>query len=340
MPIAAPYIAIDLGSVNTLVYIKDKGIVIREPTLAVVDSSRRERVLYVGEEAGYHLGRTRDSAEVVHPIVNGTIADFDTAKVMIRYFIRKAIGTNYLIKPKVLVSVPSGLPALSKRAVVEAVQVAGAKKIYLVEKALAVAIGSGLPVYEPIGSMVVDVGGGTTDTAIVSMGGMVVSQSVDVGGQRMDESIVSYLKTYSSMLIGDRTAEQVKIDLASAIPPAENRYVHVRGRDLLSAHAMDVEFSTAQAYEAVREPCTAVLASIKWVLERTPPELAADIMRNGIHLTGGASQIANLDRFIATSTGIPVLLAREPADCTILGLGYLLDNQDLLDSLPPASIKG
>ena len=312
MPIAAPYIAIDLGSVNTLVYVKDKGIVIREPTLAVVDSSRRERVLYVGEEAGYHLGRTRDSAEVVHPIVNGTIADFDTAKVMIRYFIRKAIGTNYLIKPKVLVSVPSGLPALSKRAVVEAVQVAG----------------------------VVDVGGGTTDTAIVSMGGMVVSQSVDVGGQRMDESIVSYLKTYSSMLIGDRTAEQVKIDLASAIPPAENRYVHVRGRDLLSAHAMDVEFSTAQAYEAVREPCTAVLASIKWVLERTPPELAADIMRNGIHLTGGASQIANLDRFIATSTGIPVLLAREPADCTILGLGYLLDNQDLLDSLPPASIKG
>ena len=317
MPIAAPYIAIDLGSVNTLVYVKDKGIVIREPTLAVVDSSRRERVLYVGEEAGYHLGRTRDSAEVVHPIVNGTIADFDTAKVMIRYFIRKAIGTNYLIKPKVLVSVPSGLPALSKRAVVEAVQVAGAKKIYLVEKALAAAIGSGLPVYEPIGSMV-----------------------VDVGGQRMDESIVSYLKTYSSMLIGDRTAEQVKIDLASAIPPAENRYVHVRGRDLLSAHAMDVEFSTAQAYEAVREPCTAVLASIKWVLERTPPELAADIMRNGIHLTGGASQIANLDRFIATSTGIPVLLAREPADCTILGLGYLLDNQDLLDSLPPASIKG
>jgi rod shape-determining protein MreB len=228
MPIAAPYIAIDLGSVNTLVYVKDKGIVIREPTLAVVDSSRRERVLYVGEEAGYHLGRTRDSAEVVHPIVNGTIADFDTAKVMIRYFIRKAIGTNYLIKPKVLVSVPSGLPALSKRAVVEAVQVAGAKKIYLVEKALAAAIGSGLPVYEPIGSMVVDVGGGTTDTAIVSMGGMVVSQSVDVGGQRMDESIVSYLKTYSSMLIGDRTAEQVKIDLASAIPPAENRYVHVR----------------------------------------------------------------------------------------------------------------
>ncbi|MBQ9307886.1 MAG: rod shape-determining protein [Clostridia bacterium] len=339
MSFSAPDVAIDLGTTNTLVYVKGRGIVIREPTLVVVDGEKRDRVLYVGDEAGYRLGRTRDASEVIRPVRGGEIIDFNTAKVMIRYFLRKAIGTNHLIRPRVLLSVPASLPALSRRALYEAVTVAGVRKIFTVEKALAAAIGSGLPVYEPIGSMVVDIGGGTTDTAIVSLGGMVVSQSVDVGGNRMDDAIVSYLKTYSSMLIGDRTAEQVKIDLASAMPPEENRYVHVRGRDLLSTHAMDVEFTTAQAYEAVREPCTAILASVKWVLERTPPELAADIMRNGIHLTGGASQIARLDRFIATSTGIPVLVAREPADCTILGLGYLLENQDLLEGLQVLSAK-
>ncbi len=339
MPFHAPNVAIDLGSSNTLIYLKGRGIVLREPTMVIVDGEKGNRVLYVGDEASVHRGRTRNASDLICPIRNGTIEDFDAAKILLRYFMRKAIGTNHITKPKVIISIPSDLPPLSRRALIEAVHVAGAKRIYMVEKALAAAIGSGLPAYDPVGSMVVDVGGGTTDTAIVSMGGLVVSQSVPTGGNRMDDAIVNYMKSYSSMLIGERTAEQVKIDLASALPPEENRYVHVRGRDLRSAHAMDVEFTSAQAYEALRDSCAAILASVMWVLERTPPELAADIMRNGIHLTGGASQIANLDRYIANHTGIPVLLAREPADCTIMGLGYLLENEDLLESLPAVNVK-
>ena len=333
MPLFAPDIAIDLGTSNTLVYVRSHGVVICEPTVVVVSAQDRHMVRAIGDEAKFLLGRTRDSLVAVTPIRNGVIADFDATMLLVRYFIRKAIGSSHLFKPRVLVAVPSGLPAISRRAVLEAVKTAGAKKVILVEKALAAAIGTGLPVYDPTGSMVVDVGGGTTDTAIVSMGGIVVSQSVQVGGGRMDDAIVSYLKKNSSMLIGDRTAEEVKKDLASALPAQENRHVHIRGRDLLSSHAMDVEFSSAQAYEAVTEPCMAILASVKWVLERTPPELAADIMRNGIHLCGGASQLTALDQFIGQQTGIPVLLAREPEDCTIMGLGHLLENSELLDGL-------
>ncbi len=339
MPFHAPNLAIDLGSSNTLIYVKGRGIILREPTVVMVDGEKHNKVLYVGDEASAHRGRTRNASDFIYPIENGAIADFDAAKILIRYFMRKAIGTNYLARPKVVISIPSDLPPLSRRALIEAIQAAGVKRIYMVEKSLAAAIGSGLPTFDPIGSMVVDVGGGTTDTAIVSMCGLVVSQSVQVGGRRMDDAIINYMKMYSSMLIGERTAEQVKIDLASAVPPEENRFVHVRGRDLRSAHAMDVEFTSAQAYEALREPCAAILASVMWVLERTPPELAADIMRNGIHLTGAASQIAHLDRYIANATGIPVLMAREPADCTILGLGFLLENEELLESLPAVNIK-
>ena len=339
MPFHAPNVALDLGSSNTLMYVKGRGIVLREPTVVMLDSEKRNHVLFVGDEASAHRGRTRNASDFIYPVQNGTIEDFDAAKILIRYFMRKAIGTNYIIKPNVVVSIPSDLPPLSRRALIEAIQTAGVKHIYMVEKSLAAAIGSGLPVYDPVGSMVVDIGGGTTDVAIVSLGGLVVSQSVQMGGRRMDDAIVTYMKNYSSMLIGERTAEQVKIDLASAMAPEENRYVHVRGRDLRSSHAMDAEFTSAQAYEALRECCAAILASIMWVLERTPPELAADIMRNGIHLTGAAAQIAHLDRYIANATGIPVLIAREPADCTIHGLGYMLENEELLDSLPAVNIK-
>ena len=340
MGFMAPELAIDLGTSNTLVYVRGKGIVISEPTVAVVEARDKHLVRAIGDEAGLLLGRTTDTLKAIRPVRNGVIEDFDTCEVLLRYFIRKAIGVSHLVKPRILVSIPAGLPAVSRKVVQEATVLAGAKRCILVEKPLAAAIGSGLPAYEPIGSMVVDIGGGTTDSAIVSLGGMVVSQSIQVGGEKMSDAIVGYLKKNSGMLIGDRTAEDVKIDLASATPPSgDNRRVHVRGRDLLSARVMDVEFTAAQAHDAVLEPCMAIVASIRWVLERTPPELSADIMRSGIHLTGGASQLFGLDQFIGSQLGIPVLMAKEPQDCTVTGMGYLVENRDLLNDLARSDIN-
>jgi len=333
MAFFAPDIGIDLGTSNTVVYVRGRGIVISEPTMVVVDSNNKRNVRAVGDEAKFLLGRTSDALTVVRPLKGGSIVDFDMTEMLIRYFIRKAIGVSHVIKPKVVVSVPVGLPAVSRKAVTEAAEVAGAKTVYLVEKPFAAAIGSGLPVYEPVGSMVVDIGGGTTDVAVVSLGGLVVAQSIQVGGTKMDEAIINYIKREFNMLIGDRTAEDVKLDLAAAMPLTEGRQVRIRGRDLLSPQAMDIEFTSSQAYEAIKEPCRAILAAIKWVLERTPPELAADIMRSGVHLTGGAAQLFAMDQFIATELGIPVLIAKEPEDCTVMGLGYLVENMQLLTSM-------
>ncbi|MBP3454202.1 MAG: rod shape-determining protein [Clostridia bacterium] len=333
MAFFAPDIGIDLGTSNTVVYVRGRGIVISEPTMVVVDSNNKRNVRAVGDEAKFLLGRTSDALTVVRPLKGGSISDFDMTEMLIRYFIRKAIGVSHVIKPKVVVSIPVGLPAVSRKAVTEAAQVAGAKTVYLVEKPFAAAIGSGLPVYEPVGNMVVDIGGGTTDVAVVSLGGLVVAQSIQVGGVKMDEAIINYIKREFNMLIGDRTAEDVKLDLAAAMPLSEGRQVRIRGRDLLSPQAMDIEFTSAQAHEAIKEPCRAILAAIKWVLERTPPELAADIMRSGVHLTGGGAQLFAMDQFIATELGIPVLIAKEPEDCTVMGLGYLVENMQLLTSM-------
>ena len=333
MAFFAPEIGIDLGTSNTVVYVRGRGIVISEPTMVVIDSGNKRNVRAVGDEAKFLMGRTSEALTVVKPIKNGSIADFDMTEMVLRYFMRKAIGVSHVVKPKVVVSVPANLPAVARKAVSEAAEIAGAKTVYLIEKPFAAAIGSGLPVYEPVGSMVVDIGGGTTDVAIVSLGGIVVAQSVQVGGAKMDEAIINYIKREFNMLIGDRTAEDVKIDLATAMPLVEGRQVRIRGRDLLSPQAMDIEFTSAQAYEALREPCRAIIAAIKWVLERTPPELAADIMRGGIHLTGGGAQLFAMDQFIATELGIPVLIAKEPEDCTVMGLGYLVENIQLLNAI-------
>ena len=333
MAFFAPDIGIDLGTSNTVVYVRGRGIVISEPTMVVVDSGNKRSVRAVGDDAKFLLGRTSDALTVVRPIRGGSIADFDMTEMVLRYFMRKAIGVSHVVKPKVVVSIPAGLPAVARKAVSEAAEIAGAKTVYLIEKSFAAAIGSGLPVYEPVGSMVVDIGGGTTDVAVVSLGGLVVAQSVQVGGVKMDEAIINYIKREFNMLIGDRTAEDVKIDLATAMPLVEGRQVRIRGRDLLSPQAMDIEFTSAQAYEALREPCRAILAAIKWVLERTPPELAADIMRGGIHLTGGGAQLFAMDQYIATELGIPVLIAKEPEDCTVMGLGYLVENIQLLNAI-------
>lgn len=339
MAFFAPDIGIDLGTSNTVVYVRGRGIVISEPTMVVVDSNNKRNVRAVGDEAKFLLGRTSDALTVVRPLKGGSISDFDMTEMLIRYFIRKAIGVSHVIKPKVVVSIPVGLPAVSRKAVTEAAQVAGAKTVYLVEKPFAAAIGSGLPVYEPVGNMVVDIGGGTTDVAVVSLGGLVVAQSIQVGGVKMDEAIINYIKREFNMLIGDRTAEDVKLDLAAAMPLSEGRQVRIRGRDLLSPQAMDIEFTSAQAHEAIKEPCRAILAAIKWVLERTPPELAADIMRSGVHLTGGGAQLFAMDQFIATELGIPVLIAKEPEDCTVMGLGYLVENMQLLTSMGKQSFN-
>ena len=333
MAFFAPDIGIDLGTSNTVVYVRGRGIVISEPTMVVVDSGNKRSVRAVGDDAKFLLGRTSDALSVVRPIRGGSIADFDMTEMVLRYFMRKAIGVSHVVKPKVVVSIPAGLPAVARKAVSEAAEIAGAKTVYLIEKPFAAAIGSGLPGYEPVGSMVVDIGGGTTDVAVVSLGGLVVAQSVQVGGVKMDEAIINYIKREFNMLIGDRTAEDVKLDLASAMPLSEGRQVRIRGRDLLSPQAMDIEFTSAQAHEAIKEPCRAILAAIKWVLERTPPELAADIMRSGIHLTGGGAQLFAMDQFIATELGIPVLIAKEPEDCTVMGLGYLVENMQLLASI-------
>ena len=333
MAFFAPDIGIDLGTSNTVVYVRGRGIVISEPTMVVVDSGNKRSVRAVGDDAKFLLGRTSDALTVVRPIRGGSISDFDMTEMVLRYFMRKAIGVSHVVKPKVVVSIPAGLPAVARKAVSEAAEIAGAKTVYLIEKPFAAAIGSGLPVYEPVGSMVVDIGGGTTDVAVVSLGGLVVAQSVQVGGVKMDEAIINYIKREFNMLIGDRTAEDVKLDLASAMPLTEGRQVRIRGRDLLSPQAMDIEFTSSQAHEAIKEPCRAILAAIKWVLERTPPELAADIMRSGIHLTGGGAQLFAMDQFIATELGIPVLIAKEPEDCTVMGLGYLVENMQLLASI-------
>ena len=333
MAIIAPDIGIDLGTSNTLVYVKHKGVVLNEPTLMVVTGGQKKSVKAFGEDARLMLGRTTGEYQSVRPLEDGVIKDYDMTEYMLEFFIRKAIGVSHVIKPKVLVSVPCTLPMVARKAVTEAATLAGAKTVYLIEKPFAAAIGSGLPVYEPIGSMVVDIGGGTTDAAVVSLGGLVVAQSIQVGGMKMDEAIVNYIKKEFQVMIGERTAEDVKLDLASAVPLKDQRRVKIRGRAVNSPIPQDIDFTTAQAAEAIKEPCMAILAAIKWVLERTPPELAADVMRGGIHLTGGGSQLFGLDQYIATELGIPVLLAKEPTDCATLGLGYLVENLQLLQSI-------
>ena len=338
MPLrGAPDIGIDLGTSNTAVYVRGRGIVIQEPTLVAVERADKKTVRAVGDEARFLQGRNPDAYITLSPIHNGEVSDFDLTTLMLKYFIRKSIGISYLNKPNIVVSIPCGLSDVSRKALNEAVRLAGGRRVFLIEKPFAGAIGTGLPVYDPVGNMVVDIGAGTTDVAVISLGGLVVSQSIPVGGDRMDEAIVNYLKRECNILIGRQTAENVKKDLAAAMPLEEARSIRVRGINQLNTSAGTIEFNSTQAYEALREPCEAIIKSIKWVLERTPPELCADIMRDGIHLTGSGSLLFAMDRFITERLAIPVLLARDPGDCCILGIGYLAENIQLVS---PQDKKG
>ena len=330
MPFWAPDIGIDLGTDNTCLYVRGRGIVISEPTLVVLDRENKQTVRAVGDEARFLYGRSPDHLLTVSPIKNGQVADFDMAELMLRYFIRKAVGVSYLGKPRVVVSVPCNLDDVNRKALTEAVRYAGGKHVFLIEKPFASAIGTGLPVYDPIGNLVVDIGAGTTDIAVISLGGIVVSQSIQVGGNKFDEAIIDYLRRECSILVGQQTAESIKKDLATAMPLEESRSILVRGINQLNTSASTVQFTSAQAYQAVKSPCAAIVKAIRWVLERTPPELSADIMRGGIHLTGDGARLFALDRYISESLGIPVLLARDPGDCCILGIGYLTENMQLV----------
>ena len=333
MGFVAPALGLDLGTSNTLVYVKNKGIVVSEPTIVVVDSTNERNVRAVGDDAKIMLGRTTEGVMAVKPMHEGVITDFDITKILIQYFKRKAIGSSHLIPPQLFLSYPCSLSSIERRAVSEAAQHARFRKVYMIEKPFLAALGSGLPVFEANGCMVVDIGGGTTDVAVLSLGGTVISHSIRVGGAKLDEAIINFIQREFNILIGDRTAEEVKLDLSAALPLREERRARIRGRDMVTNLPQTTEINSTQIYEAIHEPCLAILGAIKWVLERTPPELAADIMHNGIYLTGGGSLLYGLDQMIASELGIPVLLAREPMDCAALGLGNIIENYELLQHL-------
>jgi rod shape-determining protein MreB len=326
----APDIGIDLGTCNFRLTVKGKGIVIYEPTIAVVRNSAKREILAIGIDAQMLLGRTAEETLTIHPLVDSVIADFDMTELMLRYFIRKAIGSGFLSKPRMVVTVPCGLSDVERRAVNEAARVAGARSVHIVDQPFAAAIGTGLPVYDPMGNMLVNIGGGITEAVLISLNGVVVSRSIRVAGNKMDEAIVNYVKRVYNMLISDRTAEALKMDLGAAMRPTDPIKAMVRGRDLLTGLPRTVELDSQQIHDALREPLADVVGAVRWVLERTPPELAADVLRTGIYLTGGSAQLTGIDVLIASELGIPVLIANEAGDCAAQGVGYLAENIELI----------
>ena len=320
---------IDLGTANTLVYVNGKGIVLREPSVVAIQNDTKT-VLAVGEEAKKMIGRTPGNIVAIRPMKDGVIADFDVTQSMLKYFIRKAYGRKSFIQPRVVVCVPSGVTEVEKRAVEEAAYQAGAREAYLIEEPMAAAIGAGLPVEDPTGSMVVDIGGGTTEVAIISLGGIVTAKSIRVGGDELDESIIHYIKREYNLMIGERTAEEVKITIGSAFPKAKEDRMLIRGRDLVSGLPKTLEISSHEIMEALREPVGQIVEAIKYTLEKTPPELAADIMEMGIMLTGGGALLDGLDALVRKETGMPVRIADEPLDCVVLGTGKAIESIDTL----------
>lgn len=320
---------IDLGTANTLVFVKGKGIIIREPSVVAIQTNTKE-VLAVGEDAKKMIGRTPGNIVAIRPLKDGVIADFDVTQNMLKYFIKKATQQKSIFQPRVVICVPSGVTEVEKRAVEEAAIHAGAKEAYLIEEPMAAAIGAGLPVQEATGSMVVDIGGGTTEVAIISLGGIVTSKSIRVGGDELDEAIVTYIKREYSLMIGERTAENVKIKIGSADKDMEIMTMDIRGRDLISGLPKTLEITSVEIYEALREPVLNILDAIKSTLEKTPPELASDVMELGIMLTGGGALLHGLDRLVIRETGMPVHIAENALDCVALGTGKALESIDIL----------
>ena len=325
-------LAIDLGTANTLVVAKDRGIVINEPSVVAVHRNSRgqTKVLAVGKEAKEMLGRTPGSITAIRPMRDGVIADFEVTQVMLKHFIKKATAEHSLFRPRIIICIPFGITQVEKRAVKESAQMAGAREVFLIEEPMAAAIGAGLPIMEPSGNMIVDIGGGTTEVAVISLGGIVYSKSVRVAGDKFDEAILNYIKRKYSLLIGERTAEQIKIAIGNAYPFEDEKTYEVKGRDLITGAPKTIEVNSEEIRDALAEPVSAVADAIKVALERTPPELAADIVDNGIILAGGGSLLANLDILIKEKTGLPVALAEDPLTCVVRGSGKVLLDIDLL----------
>ena len=329
-------IAIDLGTANTLVYIKGKGIVLNEPSVVAVQrsSNNQNRVLAVGQEAKHMLGRTPGSIVSVRPIKDGVIADFEITQEMLKYFISKSTQNSpKFILPNIIICVPYGITQVEKRAVKESAHSAGARDVYLIEEPMAAAIGAGLPITEPTGNMIVDIGGGTTGIAVISLGGIVDCESIKVAGDKMDEAIISYVRKKFSLLIGERTAENIKIELATACPSPKVKTMNIKGRDLIKGTPKTIEVTSNQINEALTDPLDKIEGAISIALEKTPPELAADIVDSGIVLTGGGALLNNLDILLREKTGLPITVAERPLDCVVLGAGKALDQISLLKTL-------
>lgn len=328
---ATPDIAVDVGTNNTRVYVKDKGIVVNEPSVVIVRGNDTKEIIAVGDSAEELIGRSAGNVRIVHPLRDGVIVDYEIAQVMIHYFVSKAIGTRHFVNPRMVVTMPGEVSKVERRAVINAMERIGARQIFVVEQAFAAALGTGLPVYEPQGSFIVDIGGGTTEVALVSMGGIVLSHSIRLAGNKIDEAISGYLKKQHAILVTDRVAEQLKMDLADVRAGENMEHIAVvRGRDIATGMPLTVDVNMGKVSEAIREPLGEILAAIKWVLGRIPPEFAADILQNGIFLTGGSAALPNLDSMIATEFGVPVSVARDAGECTTLGAGYMTDHFDML----------
>ncbi len=327
--------AIDLGTANTLVYVKGKGIVINEPSVVAVQRDARggKKILAVGREAKDMLGRTPGSIVAIRPMKDGVIADFEITEAMLRYFIERAHNRRTMVKPRIIVGVPYGITEVEKRAVRESAESAGAREVYLIEEPMAAAIGAGLPITEPSGNMIVDIGGGTTEVAVISLAGIVFSKSVRVGGDKMDEAIVNYLKRKYNLMIGERTAEQIKISIGTAYPDEEVQTMYVKGRDMVAGIPKTIEVASEEIREAISEPVNSIVEAVRVALEKTPPELAADIVDKGIVLAGGGALIKNLDVLLREETGLPIMIAENPLCSVALGSGKALDQIDILSSV-------
>ena len=325
-------LAVDLGTANTLVYVRGKGIVLREPSVVAVHRDARgiKKVLAVGAEAKLMLGKTPGNIEAIRPMKGGVIADFDITEAMLRHFIQSVHNRRTLIRPRIIVSIPSGVTQVERRAVKETAESAGASEVYLIEEPMASAIGAGLPIKEPVSSMVVDIGGGTTEVAVISLSGIVYAKSVRIAGDKMDEAIVQYLKRKYSLLIGERTAEMIKTTIGCAYPDEELKTVEVKGRDLISGIPKIIEINSEEAREAIAEPVSIIVDTIRDALEQMPPELAGDIVDRGIMLTGGGALLRNLDVLLREETGLPVGVADDPLSTVARGSGIALDELELL----------
>ena len=324
--------AVDLGTANTLVYVRGKGIVLNEPSVVAINTNTGG-ILAVGAEAKKMIGRTPGNIVAIRPLKDGVIADFDTTERMLRYFIQKVHKRRHLAKPRIVVCVPSGITGVEQRAVKDAGYAAGARKVYIIEEPMAAAIGAGLPVHEPTGNMVVDIGGGTTEVAVISLGGIVTSQSIRIGGDELDKAIISYVKKEYSLMLGERTAEEIKMAIGSAFPSPEEPHAEIRGRDLVSGLPKTIVVSAEEIRKAIEEPVNSIVDAVKTTLDKCPPELSGDVMDRGIVLTGGGALLQGLDERLRHETGMPIHITDHPLDSVAMGSGKCVEEFEALQQV-------